>query len=69
MTSMALAATLYGPEDLRMVERPLDLEVTLPAVPVRGGTEVARRLFQPLGYDVTCTPVAAWGPPLSIVSV
>jgi L-idonate 5-dehydrogenase len=24
MTSMAFAATLYGPEDLRMVERPLD---------------------------------------------
>jgi L-idonate 5-dehydrogenase len=24
MTSMALAATLFGPEDLRMVERPLD---------------------------------------------
>ena len=24
MTSMALAATLFGPEDLRMVERPLE---------------------------------------------
>ena len=24
MTSMALAATLFGPEDLRMIERPLD---------------------------------------------
>ena len=24
MTSMALAATLFGPEDLRMVELPLD---------------------------------------------
>ena len=24
MTSVALAATLFGPEDLRMVERPLD---------------------------------------------
>ncbi len=46
------------PQRPELVERPLDLEVTLPAVPVRGGTEVARRLFQPLGYDVTCTPVA-----------
>ncbi len=64
MLSVALGR-LYGsalagscPERPELVERPLDLEVTLPAVPVRGGTEVARRLFQPLGYDVTCTPVA-----------
>lgn len=64
MLSVALGR-LYGsalagscPQRPELVERPLDLEVALPAVPVRGGTEVARRLFQPLGYDVTCTPVA-----------
>lgn len=33
-------------------ERPMDLAITLTALPVRGGTELLRRLFEPLGYDV-----------------
>ncbi len=50
-----------------LVDQPLDLEVELPVVPVRGGPEVLRRLFDPLGYEVDCAPIAldpqfpAWG--------
>lgn len=64
MLSVALGR-LYGsalagscPERPELVDRPLDLEIALPAVPVRGGAEVVRRLFEPLGYQVTCAPIA-----------
>jgi len=63
MLSVALGR-LYGsalagscPQRPELVDRPLDLEVALPAVPVRGGAEVVRRLFEPLGYDTACTPL------------
>lgn len=38
-----------------LVETPLPLEVSLSAVPSRGGEAVLRRLFEPLGYVVTAT--------------
>ena len=50
-----------------LVVQPLDLEIGLPVVPVRGGQELLRHLFEPLGYEVECTPIAldsefpAWG--------
>ncbi len=50
-----------------LVARPLDLEIDLPVVPLRGGPAILRRLFDPLGYDVECSPIAldpqfpAWG--------
>ena len=50
-----------------LVEQPLDIEISLPAVPVRGGQELLARLFEPLGYDVDAAPIAldaqfrAWG--------
>ena len=50
-----------------LVDQPLDLEVSLPVVPVRGGEEVLRSLFEPLGYAVACDVVAldeeflSWG--------
>ena len=50
-----------------LVAQPLDLEIDLPVVPVRGGPEVLRRLFEPLGYDLECAPIAldsqfpSWG--------
>ncbi len=50
-----------------LVAQPLDLEVDLPVVPLRGGPEMLPRLFDPLGYKVECTPIAldsqfpAWG--------
>jgi 3' terminal RNA ribose 2'-O-methyltransferase Hen1 len=46
---------------------PLALEVHLPALPATGGEEVVRRLFEPLGYQVTAEAIAldetipAWG--------
>lgn len=50
-----------------LADQPLPLEVTLPAVPVRGGEEFLRRLFEPLGYQVAATrlpldaPFPDWG--------
>ncbi len=50
-----------------LAEIPLVLEVHLPVVPARGGEELLRRLFEPLGYDVTAEAIAlddtipAWG--------
>ena len=46
----ALAGTCEARPEL--VDRPLDLEVELPVLGVRGGAELLRRLFEPLGYDV-----------------
>ncbi|MGW3343401.1 3' terminal RNA ribose 2'-O-methyltransferase Hen1 [Nonomuraea rubra] len=36
---------------------PLPLELRLPALPCRGGPELARRLFEPLGWEVDARPV------------
>ncbi len=50
-----------------LVGQPLDLEIGLPVVPVRGGRELLRHLFEPLGYEVDCSFIAldpefpAWG--------
>ena len=50
-----------------LVDRPLDLEIGLPVVAVRGGEDMLERLFGPLGYEVASEPVAldprfpAWG--------
>lgn len=40
-----------------LVAQPLDLEVSLPVLPVRGGERIVRRLFEPLGYDVETMPI------------
>ncbi len=37
---------------------PLPLEIGLPVVPCRGGATLLRRLFGPLGYDITAEPLA-----------
>ncbi|MFI6482000.1 3' terminal RNA ribose 2'-O-methyltransferase Hen1 [Nonomuraea sp. NPDC050663] len=45
----------------------LPLEISLPALPCRGGPELAHRLFEPLGWEVEATAVplddafASWG--------
>ncbi|MCB2176935.1 MAG: 3' terminal RNA ribose 2'-O-methyltransferase Hen1 [Actinomycetales bacterium] len=50
-----------------LVDRTWPLEVHAPAVPCRGGGEVAERLFGPLGWQVDATPIPldpeipAWG--------
>lgn len=37
---------------------PLPLRIEVPALPARGGSELVRRLFEPLGWAVTAEPVA-----------
>ncbi|GAB3238404.1 3' terminal RNA ribose 2'-O-methyltransferase Hen1 [Kineosporia babensis] len=37
--------------------KPLNLQIHVPALPCRGGADVARRMFAPLGWDVQLTPV------------
>jgi 3' terminal RNA ribose 2'-O-methyltransferase Hen1 len=50
-----------------LVTTPVPLEVTVPALPSRGGPDLVRRLFEPLGWQVTATPlpldeqVPSWG--------
>ncbi|GKQ38379.1 3' terminal RNA ribose 2'-O-methyltransferase Hen1 [Streptomyces sp. A012304] len=38
--------------------RPRPLRVEVPALPARGGPDLVRRLFEPLGWTVTAEPVA-----------
>jgi 3' terminal RNA ribose 2'-O-methyltransferase Hen1 len=50
-----------------LVEARLDLSVRLPVLPCRGGEALLRRLFEPLGYQVSARPIPldpgfpAWG--------
>src|SRR6266542_3834338 len=50
-----------------LADAPIPLEAHLPVVPCRGGPELLTRLFDPLGYRVTATPIAldpafpSWG--------
>jgi 3' terminal RNA ribose 2'-O-methyltransferase Hen1 len=62
--SVALARLFGTAMAGRSKERPdladasIPLEVGLPVTPCRGGETVLRRLFEPLGYEVTAEPVA-----------
>ncbi|GAB3280190.1 3' terminal RNA ribose 2'-O-methyltransferase Hen1 [Actinocorallia lasiicapitis] len=40
-----------------LADGPIPLELTLPALPCRGGPDFARRLFEPLGWRVEAVPV------------
>jgi 3' terminal RNA ribose 2'-O-methyltransferase Hen1 len=50
-----------------LAERPIPLDVHVPALPCRGGADLAERLFAPLGWTVDARPVPldpeipAWG--------
>ncbi|WP_327113644.1 3' terminal RNA ribose 2'-O-methyltransferase Hen1 [Nocardia sp. NBC_01730] len=63
LLSVAIGAVfrtaLHGRCDLRpeLARTPLPLRVALPSVPCRGGAAVAERLFAPLGWTVTATPL------------
>lgn len=63
LLSVAIGAVfrtaLHGRCTLRpeLVETALPLRIELPAVPCRGGAEVAERVFAPLGWTVTATPL------------
>lgn len=73
MLSVALGrvfrTALTGRCDARpdLVGTPLPLEVRIPALPSRGGPELVERLFAPLGWTVSATPIPldpeirAWG--------
>ena len=40
-----------------LAETPLPLEIAVPALPCRGGADLAARLFEPLGWTADATPV------------
>lgn len=40
-----------------LASEPIPVEASLPVLPCRGGPEVLRRLFQPLGYEVRSRPL------------
>lgn len=40
-----------------LVDQALPLEITVPVLPCAGGAEVARELFEPLGWTVTADPI------------
>ncbi|GAA4584003.1 3' terminal RNA ribose 2'-O-methyltransferase Hen1 [Planotetraspora phitsanulokensis] len=41
----------------KLADGPIPLELGLPALPCRGGADLARRLFEPLGWQVEATAV------------
>ena len=57
----AFRTAMRGRCDARpeLATRPLPLEMHLPALPCRGGDDLARRLFEPLGWTVRVTAVPA----------
>jgi 3' terminal RNA ribose 2'-O-methyltransferase Hen1 len=61
----ALAGRCNGHEEL--AARPIPLEMHIPALPCRGGVDLARLLFEPLGWTLTAATVPldpavpAWG--------
>ena len=44
-------------ERQELADTAIPLEVRFPALPCRGGEQLVRRLFDPLGYEVSATPV------------
>ncbi|MEU0411534.1 3' terminal RNA ribose 2'-O-methyltransferase Hen1 [Streptomyces griseorubiginosus] len=54
--SSAMRGACHARPELPSQARPLRIEV--PALPARGGPELVRRLFEPLGWTVTVEPVA-----------
>ncbi len=55
MFSTAMAGR--SKERPELVGQAISLEVRLPVTPCRGGEEVAHRLFEPLGYEVTAQTI------------
>ncbi|BAC70035.1 3' terminal RNA ribose 2'-O-methyltransferase Hen1 [Streptomyces avermitilis] len=54
--SSAMKGTCAARPDLPA--RPLPLRIEVPALPARGGPDIVRALFEPLGWTVTARPVA-----------
>jgi 3' terminal RNA ribose 2'-O-methyltransferase Hen1 len=61
------AMTGRSDDRLELAATPIPLSISMPAVPARGGGELVRKLFEPLGYAVSTGPIAlderfpAWG--------
>jgi 3' terminal RNA ribose 2'-O-methyltransferase Hen1 len=61
------ALTGRSKERPELADIPIPLVVRLPVLPCRGGEAVLRRLFEPIGYQITAAPVPldthfpAWG--------
>jgi 3' terminal RNA ribose 2'-O-methyltransferase Hen1 len=61
------ALTGRSKERPELADTPIAVSAHLPVVPCRGGEEILRRLFEPLGYRVNATPIPldstfrAWG--------
>jgi 3' terminal RNA ribose 2'-O-methyltransferase Hen1 len=51
------AMTGRSAERQELADTPIPLEVRIPVLPCRGGEELLRRLFEPLSYTVTATPI------------
>ncbi|PJJ74134.1 3' terminal RNA ribose 2'-O-methyltransferase Hen1 [Sediminihabitans luteus] len=51
-----------------LADSPIPLEIEIPVLPCRGGPEIARRIFTPLGWEVDAEPIPLderfpdWGP-------
>jgi 3' terminal RNA ribose 2'-O-methyltransferase Hen1 len=62
------AMTGRSEERPELAVSPIPLAIDLPVLPSRGGADLVRRLFEPLGYDVSATRIplderfTAWGP-------
>ena len=73
MLAVAMSAVFKTAMAGRCESRPelaaaaIPLEVAIPVLPCRGGPDLARRLFEPLGWQVAAVPIAldeafgAWG--------
>jgi 3' terminal RNA ribose 2'-O-methyltransferase Hen1 len=57
--SSVFSSAIRGVCDARpeRAAQPLPLRVEIPALPARGGPDLVRRLFEPLGWEVTAEPV------------
>ena len=41
-----------------LADSAIPLEITIPVLPCRGGADIARRVFEPLGWEVEAEPIA-----------
>ena len=51
------AMTGRSSERQELADMPIPLEIRLPALPCRGGEDLLRRLFEPLGYEVSARAI------------
>ncbi len=47
-----------GDDHQALADTPIPLEIAIPVLPCRGGPQIARRVFEPLGWQVEAEPVA-----------